>query len=328
MDIFQLGPKASPHPLSKDSLNLDAEFFKDSSQQYLVLITPHEFIKLSDLFKFPQRAIQQTLDQDQFPNAEFYEDLLFIILNNLIDDAAAPERLISREINVFLGKSNLMIIYHGDAQELSYALDRIDKSSTYRALYTFIDAILDNDKRLIMQIEQNALELENEILSSAQVNVTNKTPVDQSADAFMDVLVEMRKELLFLKRYIEPTEDIIEILETDDMDLIPQEFHKYFLKLSLKADRLTSHLTNLSETIAHVRESWQAQVDLNFNKTARLFTVLASVFLPLTLITSWFGMNFELMPELSHPFSYPAVVIISVLLIGISLWWFRHNRYI
>ena len=330
MDIYQLGPKASQKPLIVDSERLNADFFEDSSRQYLVLITPQQFAELSDLFKFPERAVLESLDQDQFPNAEFYEDLLFIIINNLLSNSSASDPLTPREINLFLGKSNLMIIYHGDSQEIAYAMNRIDKSSIYRALYTFVDAILDNNKRLIMEIEQAALALENEILATAQVENTapKKSPLHQSSDAFMDELVQMRKQLQFLKRYIEPTQDVIEILEADESNLIPQEFDKYFLKLSLKADRLTTHLKNLSDTIAHVRESWQAQVDLNFNKTARLFTVLASVFLPLTLITSWYGMNFKHMPELNHPSSYLAVIFISLLLIGGSLWWFRHNRYI
>lgn len=67
MDIYQLGPKASQKPLIIDSEHLNAGFFEDSSRQYLVLITPQKFAELSDLFKFPERAVLESLDQDQFP---------------------------------------------------------------------------------------------------------------------------------------------------------------------------------------------------------------------------------------------------------------------
>lgn len=331
MEIYQLGPKASQEPLYTEAIQLDSEFFDDPAHQHLILISPGQFSEMTDLFKFPQRAVRETLDLNQTPNAEFYEDLLFIIINNILSDPLAPDHLIAREINIFLGKTNVMIIYHGDFQELAYAVSRIDKSSIYRSLYTFIDAILDNNKRLIMDIEQRALDLENQILMIVQVedDAANPQPaVFKTSDEYMEILVQMRKELQFLKAYIEPTQDVIEILEADESDLIPPEFDRYFLKLSLKADRLTTHLTNLRDTIAQVRESWQAQVDLSFNKTAKLFTVIASIFLPLTLIAGWYGMNFRYMPELTHPLGYPAVIAGSILLIAGSLWWFRHNHYI
>lgn len=223
-----------------------------------------------------------------------------------------------------------MIVYHGELRELGYAMNRVDRSNIYKALYTFIDALLDNNKRVISEVEQRALALEDQILRIIQIDDTGKRnrPIYQDPDIYMDQLVKMRKELQFLKAYIEPTQDIIEILEADDVDLIPEQFDKYFMKLSLKADRMTIYLNNLRDTIAQVRESWQAQVDLSFNKTAKIFTVIAAIFLPLTLLAGWYGMNFQYMPELYHPNGYPAVIGLALAIVGFSLWWFRRNHYI
>ncbi|UUM11605.1 CorA family divalent cation transporter [Proteiniclasticum sp. QWL-01] len=330
MEIYQLGLKDSTTPLNLSAQDLDSAFFDNPAAQHLVLLSPREFAEFKSVFRFPERAFAETLDANQSPNAEFYDNLLFLIINNILNDPSTQENLIAREINVFLGQYNVMIVYHGDFEELSYALNRIDKSSIYRALYTFIDAVLDNDKRLILQLEQRALELENQILEIVQVDDAQKYRPRQlrDPDQHMDLLVRMRKELQFLKGYIEPTQDIIEILEIDESDLIPERYDRYFMKLSLKADRLSSQLTNLQDTIAQVRESWQAQVDLSFNKTAKLFTVIASIFLPLTLIAGWYGMNFEFMPELNHPQGYLGVIFLSLMVVFGSLWWFRRKRYI
>ena len=330
MVIYQLGPRTHQEPLDLSQIQLSTEFFDRSDHHHLILISPNEFADMKDIFQFPERAVSETFDANQSPNAEFYEDLLFIIINNILNDPKRPEHLIAREINVFLGQYNVMIIYHGDFAELDFALERIDKSSIYRALYSFIDAILDHDKHLIKAIEQRALDLENEILQIVQVDDEGKRPsfVYRDPDVYMDLLVRMRKELQFLKAFIEPTQDVIEILEADDSDLIPAQYDRHFMKLSLKADRLIIHLTNLRDTISQVRESWQAQVDLGFNKTAKIFTVIASIFLPLTLITGWYGMNFKFMPELVHPLGYPGAFILSTLLAAGSLWWFRRNHFI
>lgn len=330
MVIYQLGPRARQEPLNLNGIELSSEFFDRADHHHLILLDPAEFGERQDIFQFPDRAVLETFDANQSPNAEFYEELLFIIINHIMTDPDTPEQLMSREINIFLGQYNVMIVYHGDFSELDYILERIDHSSIYRALYTFIDALLDHDKGLIKDIEQRALDLENEILRIVQVDDEGKRadPVYRDPDIYMDRLVRMRKELQFLKAFIEPTQDVIEILEVDESDLIPPQYDRYFTKLSLKADRLVNHLTNLQETIAQVRESWQAQVDLAFNKTAKLFTVITSIFLPLTLIAGWYGMNFEYMPELGHYLGYPGVIVLSLLVAGGSLWWFRKNHFI
>lgn len=330
MEIFNLGPKSQQGPVDQTSVQIDRTFFDNEEEMHLIITTIEEFPALKDVILFPEKAYAETIDANQFPNVEFYDNLLFLVLNNIRRSQADPDVLQAHEINLYLGKSNVMIVYHGELPELDYAVNRIDKTSIYKALYTFIDALLDNNKRIIGEIEQRALALEDQVLRIIQIDDTGKStrPLYQDPDIYMDQLVKMRKELQFLKAYIEPTQDIIEILEADDVDLIPEAFDKYFMKLSLKADRMTIYLNNLRDTIAQVRESWQAQVDLSFNKTAKLFTVIAAIFLPLTLIVGWYGMNFIYMPELYHPIGYPMVIGISLLIITFSLWWFRRNHYI
>lgn len=330
MEIYNLGAPHASKPVDLSSIRITQNFFDNVDEPHLILTTLEEFTRMQDLFGFPAKAVRETLDASQFPNVEFYDNLLFLTINNIQHDKPDPEVLFAREINIFLGKSNVMVIYHGQFHELDYAIGRIDKSNIFRALYTFIDAVMDNSKRRITEIEQRALALENQMLRNIQVadEGGNRRPVHRDLDQYMDTLVSMRKELQFLKAYIDPTQDIIEILEADESDLIPEQYNRFFLKLSLKADRLTTYLINLRDTISQVQATWQAQVDLAFNKTAKFFTVVTSIFLPLTLVAGWFGMNFTYMPELDHPYGYPGVIVFSVLLVTLSLWWFRRNRYI
>lgn len=330
MEIFNLGPKSQQGLVDQKTIEISRSFFDNENEMHLIITTIKDFPSLKDVINFPEKAYLETIDANQFPNVEFYDSLLFMVLNNIRRSELDEDVLQSREINLYLGKSNVMIVYHGELREIDYAVNRIDKSSIYKALYSFIDALLDNNKRIIGEIEQRALALEDQVLRIIQVDDSGKPnrPPYQDPDDYMDQLVKMRKELQFLKMYIEPTQDIIEILETDDADLIPEIYDKYFMKLSLKADRMTIYLNNLRDTISQVRESWQAQVDLSFNKTAKLFTVIAAIFLPLTLIAGWYGMNFKYMPELNHPVGYPMVIGLAIMVIAFSLWWFRRNHYI
>ena len=69
-----------------------------------------------------------------------------------------------------------------------------------------------------------------------------------------------------------------------------------------------------------------AALDYNANRIMKVFTVVTTVFLPLTLIVGWYGMNFQHMPELSSRFGYPAVIVLSILVVVLSLLFFKKKR--
>ncbi len=69
-----------------------------------------------------------------------------------------------------------------------------------------------------------------------------------------------------------------------------------------------------------------AALDYNANRIMKVFTVVTTVFLPLTLIVRWNGMNYKFMPELASRFRYPAVILLSVLVVVLSLIFFKRKR--
>ena len=58
-----------------------------------------------------------------------------------------------------------------------------------------------------------------------------------------------------------------------------------------------------------------------------VLTVITSIFLPLTLIAGWYGMNFKYMPELEWRFSYPVVIIVSIAIVAACLTWFKRKKW-
>ena len=144
----------------------------------------------------------------------------------------------------------------------------------------------------------------------------------------MDEIIHKRKQVIFLKRYFEPLEDITEQLSDSGSEAIPKDMEKHFIKLSGKAMRNNKALGNLRDYITQVREAWQAQIDIRLNSIMKIFTVVSTIFFPLSLIASWYGMNFRNMPEISWKFGYVLPFGLSIMVVAISLWFFRKNRYI
>ena len=107
------------------------------------------------------------------------------------------------------------------------------------------------------------------------------------------------------------------------MDFFLKKHLKYFGTLSDRADRLMSRTVHLLEYAQQVRDTYQAQVDAVQNKNMQFLTVVSTIFFPLTLITGWYGMNFQNMPELKH--GYPGVILLSLIVVAVCIIFFKRK---
>lgn len=68
----------------------------------------------------------------------------------------------------------------------------------------------------------------------------------------------------------------------------------------------------LRNTVEHLQDAYSSWLDSQMNRTMKIFTVLTSVFFPLTIIVGWYGMNFTTMPELAWRYGYIYVILLSI----------------
>ena len=127
-----------------------------------------------------------------------------------------------------------------------------------------------------------------------------------------------RKEVWGCKRYFEKMELLTDELMAAD---------EYFLFIDKKYDKLLNQILRTQEYLDQIRQSYEAQVDIEQNSLMRFFTVVTSIFLPLTLIAGWYGMNL-MMPEFKWHYGYPFVIVLSVAIVGFMIWLFRRNKWL
>ena len=127
-----------------------------------------------------------------------------------------------------------------------------------------------------------------------------------------------RKEVWGCKRYFEKMELLTDELMAAD---------EYFLFIDKKYDKLLNQILRTQEYLDQIRQSYEAQVDIEQNSLMKFFTVVTSIFLPLTLIAGWYGMNL-MMPEFKWPYGYPFVIALSVAIVGLMIWLFKRNKWL
>ena len=131
--------------------------------------------------------------------------------------------------------------------------------------------------------------------------------------------------MLILKRYYEQLLEIAEELEQNENELIDPKTLRYFRMFTHRAERLYNGVLNLRDYVTQVREAYQNEMDINLNRIMEVFTVIAAIFLPLTLIVGWYGMNLK-MPEYGWNHGYLFVICLSIITLIGSLFYIKRTK--
>lgn len=138
----------------------------------------------------------------------------------------------------------------------------------------------------------------------------------------------MKKKFLLVRNYYEQLIDISEELRENDNNLFEEENLRYFKMFSDKVTRLANNVNYMHESPVQLREAYEASIDINLNNIMKLFTVITTIFMPLTLITGWYGMNFDSMPGLTWKFGYICVIILSLAVVILCLLIFKKKKFL
>lgn len=220
-------------------------------------------------------------------------------------------------IYIFL-KNKRLIIYAAKTEEIEERMDIIAKNNSNiqslgEVLYHFMNIQISGDLKHLEGFEASFTRLEESIFT------------DSRKTDYIQKFISIRKDLRRIKLYYEQFLNILNDVEANENGLFDRHSLKQFKILSNKIERLYTKVISLMDYISEIRSSYQAEVDLSLNKTMKVLTVISVIVLPLSLIAGWYGMNFN-MPEYGSQFGYPAVIILSVLVVTISIWYFRkHN---
>ncbi len=154
--------------------------------------------------------------------------------------------------------------------------------------------------------------LEREIAEMEEMVLQGKT------EHFHYRMLSIKKEISRLYCYYCQMTDVGDVLA------VKQRICSNFLD---RVDRIKQEAQSLREYAMQVQDVYQSEISIHQNNIMKFLTVVTTIFLPLTLIAGWYGMNFYNMPELTWKYGYPVVSAISLLVIIVSLWFFNKKKF-
>ena len=287
----------------------------NQNKQYVVILNTSEWENKKDQFDM---GIELEIDTSSIHNtkAEVNYDSLtgtFQLLDrdNIIENEYCFAFALDEKGIVFIDDS-------GKAEEMINSI-RLKKKwrepCLERFLYDFLEEIVDKDLYIMEKYEDELNIIEDSLLESqSQDDLTRVN----------EIRSDIRKLLVHYEQIIDMTQELLE----NENDFFNEDNLRYIhLFMNLMIRRHDS-ATSLRDYTMQVRDLYNSQIDVAQNRTMTILTVVTTIFMPLTLIAGWYGMNFRYMPELEWIWSYPIVILVSILIVIFCLILFKKKKWL
>jgi magnesium transporter len=282
-----------------------------------------ELAEVRDLFGLHELAVQDALTSHRRPKIASYEKgLRLVVLRTARYDAAA-ERVDFGEISVFVAPTFVITVRRGLASTTRTARRRLEQRPELSAvgsssvLWAILDEVVDDYAPVVAGLERDVDEIEATVFSGAVA------PTER--------IYSLRDEATGFYRAVHPLVAIVDTIErTTAYTRLRPYLHDVYNRL-LFVDEEVADQRDLLRTVLEANTAVisveQTKISVRQNSTIEQLTVLATVFLPLTFLTGFFGQNFGWLVD--HTASFAAFLIYGIggLAVALALLfsWLRHR---
>ncbi len=260
-------------------------------------------------------SIWHNIDSMHYCKMESYRDFLF----GTVCVPAKGKKEKESSFAIYIRKDYVILLdKDGLAKEKVAKISKEVTRNEYsleRFVYDFLQSFLSDDLIFLEKIEQEIAEIEEDILEGR-------------AEHFSFHMLRIKKLIAkFYHYYSQLTEIGDEILENQE-GFFDKEEIQFYRRYTDRVSRLAGETQLLREYAMQVQEVYQSEIEIRQNDVMKILTIVTTIFLPLSLVAGWYGMNFIYMPELSYRYAYPVVIGIRLLIVGISLIIFKKKKYL
>ena len=283
--------------------------------QYVAVLTTAGWENEKDSFDL---GIDMDLNLDEIHNTKIEVNIDSLTGTFLIPDR---EDISEKEFKFAFALDEKGIIFIDDSETALGIVEKIRKSRQWqlpcleRFVYDFLEQIVHEDMRMMEKTEDELEEIEKSILKGAE-----KAPLEQ--------LNEIRGDIRKLRIHYEQLIDMSQELEENENNFFKEDNLRYFHMFTNRMARLHDIAASLRDYTVQLGDLYQSQIDLKQNHIMTILTVVTAIFMPLTLIVGWYGMNFKNMPELESPIGYPIVIGVCIVIVVGCLIFFKKKNWL
>ncbi len=309
-----------------NNVNLDFDFLNISKNwvrwiKITGLTNALVFEGLGKTFDLHPLVLEDILHPFQRPKFEDYDNYIFIVIKCISCEQDSKE-IKSEQISLILGKNYMISIQERETNILNPLIERIkipkgklrSMGSDYLT-YALIDVVVDNYFLILEDFGQSIEEIEDILIENPKPEV-------------LQTVYQLKRSTIDLRKSIWPMREVINKLQREQSELISNDLQIYLRDIYDHIFRITDLLENYRDIIFGMLDIYLSSVSNKMNDIMKVLTIISTVFIPLSFLAGFYGMNFQHMPELSNPFAYPMLIILMMIIFGGMLWFFRRKSWI
>jgi magnesium transporter len=278
---------------------------------------------LRKTFDFHPLAIDDALNESHVPKLDDWGHYLYIVLHTVVFDEREQD-VDTLELDIFVGK-NYMVTHHDHPIEAVNRVwaaiqrdDRFLKNGADHLLYRLMDEIITSFMPVVEQLDLSLDQIEDEIFG-------------KYASGTLEKLFSIKRSVLYLRRILAPQREVLNKLARDKIEAIDESDRIYFRDVYDHLVRMYDITESVRDLVSGALDSYLSVVNNRLNDVMKTLTIITTLFMPISFIASFFGMNFfQPAIPLGVWTGWPAflitMLIITLTPIGMFLW-MRHRHW-
>ena len=307
----------------EEQLNLESLTWGNLTWVNIEGPTEQETEYLAQNYHFHPLDLDDCLSRIQRPKIDEYKDYLFLVFHFPVFNIEARVTTPS-QLSVFIGQNYLITLHKGELKPLVklFRECQIDEESQQEyfsqgsgyLLYRLIDRLVDYCLPILSKVGDNIEDAEDSVFS------------DRMRGTIKEISL-LRRDIISFRRIIWPMRAVIGSLEPKIRRFSTMDMAVYFGDMVDHVDKIWDALDEYKEVIEGLKDTHDSLATNRTNEVVRILTVIATILLPITVVSSVWGMNIRLPFERSGlALLYVALIMLAI--IGGMLYFFRRQHWI
>jgi magnesium transporter len=277
---------------------------------------------LSETFRFHELSIEDAVSESHHPKIEPYDGYLYVILHGIDFNATQQGGFSTHDVDFFVGPNYLVTVHDGTSRSIASVQGICPRNGFVMGggpgnlLHRIVDTMVDNYRPEVEALEDRIDGVEEAVFSA-----TNEEVVRQ--------ILVIKRDVGSLRRVVMPQRDVIGRLARREFPIIDEPLSYKFRDVHDHLVRLADEANTFQDRMTGVLDAHLSFVSNRMNEVMKVLTLIATIFMPLTVLTSMYGMNVRipLLPGGAGA-QFWDVVIMMALMTGGMVWYFRRRGWI
>ncbi|HII05973.1 MAG TPA: magnesium/cobalt transporter CorA [Methanotrichaceae archaeon] len=309
------------------SIDQCLDFKKKPSVTWINVVGVHRpkvIEKIGDCFDIHPLILEDILNTEQRPKIEDFDDYIFIVLKMLSSDDTddGMEEIRSEQVSLIVGQGFVISFQETGGDVFDPVRDRIRKSkgkirktgADYLA-YALIDAIVDNYFLILEDVGEDLEVLEEELVTNPSSDTSHQ-------------IHEMKRDMIFLRKSVWPLREVISRLSRGESEIFEESTEIYLRDVYDHTVQVIDAIETFRDILSGMLDIYLSSISNRMNEVMKVLTIIATIFIPLTLVAGIYGMNFDYMPELRWRWGYPAVLLFMLFTGFLMVLYFRRREWL